>query len=84
MPNIDMCDGYGQGMTVTDRRWTPLDVAAPATTAEFAATQDIRTLDTWLVANNAAYWTATRLASESIWDKLFFLRSSVANNAGLA
>lgn len=83
MANITMHTNYG-GTTVTDRRFTPTDVANPVTAAEFAATQDLRTLDAWLAANNAAYWTATRLAQESWWDKMFFLRSSVANNAGLA
>jgi hypothetical protein len=85
MTNIDMVGtAYGQGITVTDPRWTPTDVANPVTAAMFTATQDIRTLDAWLTTNNAAYWTATRLAQESIWDKLFFLRSSIANNAGLS
>jgi len=84
MANITMVPGYGMGITVTDKRWTPTDVASPATAAEFAATQDTRTLDAWLAANNGTYWTATRLAQESIWDKLFYLRSTVANNAGLA
>lgn len=83
MANIDMLGAsYGQGMTTTDRRWTPTDVADPVTTAEFAATQDIRTMDVWLAANNAAYWTAARLAQESLWDKLFYLRSQTP--AGLA
>ena len=83
MANIDMMGtSYGQGMIVTDRRWTPTDVTDPVTTAEFAATQDIRTLDAWLTANNAAYWTALRLTQESMWDKLFYLRSQVP--AGLS
>jgi prephenate dehydratase len=69
-----MVPGYGMGATVTDRRWTPTDVASPATAAEFAATQDIRTLDAALATMNAAYWTTLRLNQENIWDKLFWLR----------
>lgn len=84
MANIDMCSGYGQGMTVTDRRWTPADVADQITSAEFVATQDIRTIDTWLAAQNAAYWTQTRLNQESTWDKLFYLRSQASAPGGLA
>jgi hypothetical protein len=71
-------------MTVTDRRWTPTDVANTVTPAEFGATQDIRTLDTNLVALNAGYWTATRLAQENIWDKLYYYRCLSTNYAGLA
>jgi len=83
MPNIDMLSGYGQGMIVTDRRWAAVDAADPVTPAEFAATQDIRTMDAYLAAANAAYWTATRLAQECIWDKLFWIRSQ-ASPSGLA
>ena len=80
-----MVPGYGMGMTVTDKRWTPTDVAIPPTVGEFAASKDIPTMDANLVAINATYWTATRLAQESVWDKLFYLRSIyVANNGGLA
>jgi hypothetical protein len=83
MPNIDMLGtSYGQGFVVTDRRWTPTDVADHVTAAEFAGTQDIRTLDAWLTAANAAYWTATRLNQESLNDKIFWLRSQTP--AGLA
>jgi hypothetical protein len=84
MANIDMTNGYGSGMTVTDKRWTPTDVASPATSAEFVATQDLRTLDLWLNTQNAAYWTQTRLNQESMWDKLFYLRSQVGAPGGLA
>ena len=84
MSNIDMSTRYG-GVTVTDRRWKPADVANPVLPAEYALTQDIRTFDAWLVGNNATYWTPTRLAQESFWDKLFFLRTQVVgNNGGLA
>lgn len=74
MANITMTPGFGMGATVTDRRWTPTDTAAPVTAAEFAATQDIRTLDAALAAANATYWTATRLNQESFWDKLYWWR----------
>lgn len=83
MANITMTTNYG-GVTVTDRRWTPADVANPVAAADFAATQDIRTLDPVLATANATYWTSARLRQESVWDKLFWLRSQVANNAGLA
>ena len=73
MPNINMTTRFG-GVTVTDRRWLPTDTAAAVSAAEFAATQDIRTMDAALAAANAAYWTATRLNQESWWDKLFWLR----------
>lgn len=84
MPNIDMLGtSYGQGMVVTDRRWSPTDTVDPVTLAEFASTQDIRTMDAYLAAANAGYWTATRLAQESTWDKLFWIRSQVTPS-GLA
>jgi len=84
MPNIDMLGtSYGQDCIPTDRRWTPTDSVDPVTTAEFAATQDIRTLDAWLATANAAYWTATRLNQESLNDKIFWLRSQ-ASPSGLA
>lgn len=84
MPNIDMV-GTSYGPTsVTDRRWTPADVPSPPTTAEFAATQDIRTMDAWLTANYASYWTADRLRQESFWDKIFFMRQMQSGGAGLA
>jgi len=73
---------YGQDHIVTDRRWTPTDVNDVVTPAEFAATQDLRTLDAWLAAANAAYWTETRLNQESINDKIFWLRCQTP--AGLA
>jgi hypothetical protein len=84
MANIDMVTGYGMGAVVTDRRWTPTDVTNPVTSAEFVATQDLRTLDLWLNTQNAAYWTQTRLNQESFWDKLFYLRSQASAPGGLA
>jgi hypothetical protein len=84
MANIDMCSGFGQGATVTDKRWTPTDTADPITSAEFVATQDIRTIDLWLNTQNAAYWTQTRLNQESFWDKLFYLRNQSSAPGGLA
>jgi hypothetical protein len=85
MPNISMLGAaYGQDHIVTDRRWTPTDVADVVTPAEFAASQDIRTIDAYLAATNAAYWTATRLNQESLNDKIFWLRNQVPNQAGLA
>lgn len=78
MTNITMVPGYGMGMTVTDRRWKPTDVVAPVAVGEFAVTQDIKTLDANLVAANATYWTTTRLAQESVWDKLFWVRTFYA------
>jgi len=83
MANISMLGAaYGQDHIVTDRRWTPTDVNDVVTPAEFAATQDLRTLDAWLAAANAAYWTQTRLNQESINDKIFWLRCQTP--AGLA
>lgn len=83
MANITMVPGFGMGITVSDPRWTPTDVASPAVSANFLATQDIRTLDARLTALNAAYWTAARLAQESIWDKLFYIRSDATNAGGI-
>lgn len=82
MANIDMSSGYGNGAVVTDRRFTPTDVVNHISTADFAASQDIRTLDAALVAANAGYWTTLRLNQESKYDKLFWLRSQTP--AGLA
>lgn len=73
MPNILMTTNYG-GNVLTDRRFKPVDQASPITAAEFAATQDMTKLDAYLAAANAAYWTATRLAQESWWDKLHWVR----------
>lgn len=83
MPNISMMGAaYGQDHIVTDRRWTPTDVTDPVTTAEFAATQNIRTLDAYLAAANGTYWTTTRLNQECTNDKIFWLRCQTP--AGLA
>lgn len=83
MPNIDMLgSAYGNGITVTDRRFTPTDVVNVISTADFAASQDIRTLDAALTTANAGYWTTARKNQESLWDKLFWLRSQTP--AGLA
>ena len=85
MSNIDMLGtSYGQGMVITDRRWAPVDAIDAVPTADFAATQDIRTMDAYLTAANAAYWTATRLAQESIWDKLYYIRTTSQSGAGLS
>lgn len=74
--NIDMAGGsYGIDSGIIDRRWTPTDVSNTISPTIFAASQDLRTLDTWLVAQNAGYWTATRLLQESFWDKTFWLRN---------
>jgi hypothetical protein len=72
-----MVNGYGMGITVTDRRWKPSDVANPIPVGEFGATQDIKVLDANLAAINAAYWTQKRLDQESIWDKVYYLRTQV-------
>lgn len=84
MTNITMVPGFGVGATVTDPRWTPADVASPVVSANFLATQDTRTLDARLAALNATYWTTQRLNQESIWDKLFALRSDATNAGGLS
>ena len=76
-PQVTMSTNYG-GTTINDRRWLPVDQAAPISAATFAATQDIRTLDAYLAAANAAYWTSKRLEQESWWDKLFWVRSQAA------
>jgi len=77
---VYMSTNYG-GTTINDRRWRPVDQAAVIPTAEFAATQDLRTLDTYLATANATYWTTKRLNEENWWDKLFWLRSQVAVGA---
>jgi hypothetical protein len=77
-----MSTNYG-GTTVTDRRWKPADVTNPVAPGEFAVTQDIKTLDTNLVLISASYWTPARLAQESWWDKLYYIRCTYASG-GLA
>lgn len=83
--NITMTgSSYGQGMDITDKRWTPTDVVNPIAVAEFTATQDIRTMDAYLTTANAAYWTQARKDQENVWDKLFWIRSQTANGGALA
>lgn len=83
MTNITMTgSAYGVACDITDRRWTPADVANPIATVDFAASQDLKTLDARLTTVNAGYWTALRLNQESLYDKLFWLRSQTP--AGLA
>lgn len=76
--NIAMLgNAYGQDCVPVDRQWTPADVVDTIATATFAATQDIRTMDAFLTAQNAGYWTALRLAQESANDKVFWIRNLV-------
>jgi hypothetical protein len=84
MSNIDMLggSGFGMGMVVTDPRWTPTDVADPVIDSVFLSTKDIRSMDARLQVLNAAYWTQKRCDQESIWDKLFYIRSDQGTNPG--
>lgn len=74
MPNVTMYTSQGMD-TTTDNRWTPSDNGvAKLNSADIAAMTDITALDTALAAANGTYWTTFRLNSESLWDKLYWLR----------
>lgn len=83
MPNVTMYSSQGMD-TTTDNRWNPSDGGvAKMNASDVAAMGDITQLDTALAAANSTYWTTLRLNSESLWDKLYWLRVNRRGTAAL-
>jgi hypothetical protein len=70
--------------TTTDNRWNPNTGGLSTGNAnDIAAMSDIASMDTLLATLDGVYWTSRRLNQESIWDKLFYLRTSRRGTASL-
>jgi hypothetical protein len=83
MPNVTMYTTQGME-TTTDNRWNPNTGGLSTGNAnDIAAMSDIASLDTLLATLDGVYWTSRRLNQESIWDKLFYLRTSRRGTASL-
>lgn len=69
---------------VIDKRKVVGGSTSPLSTATYAASQDMSTIDAALAAQNGTYWTTARLDATCLTDKLYALRLGSADAAGIS
>ena len=72
----------GNSLSVSDKRFNPNSATSPVSSTAHNSTKDNAALDAQLTTLNGAYYTAARLQTLSLNDKIYHVRVGY-DNAGI-